>query len=263
MQRESLEAIRSALDNQQFELYYQPKVNMKTGTVTGCEALICWQHPKRGLLNPIEFLPVIENHAMMIEMGDWVIDTALAQISQWQTIGVTIPVSVNVTAIQLQQPDFTDRLIMLLDAHPDVEPCHFELEVLETTAIDDVQHVSTIINTCMALGVKFSLDDFGTGYSSLTYLRRLPASLIKIDQIFVRDMLINADDLAIIEGVIALAKSFKCDVIAEGVETVEHGKALLLLGCDLAQGYGIAKPMPANSIPAWISDWKPDFSWQI
>jgi diguanylate cyclase (GGDEF)-like protein/PAS domain S-box-containing protein len=265
VQRESLEAIRSALDEQQFLLYYQPKVNIKTGTVTGCEALIRWQHPTRGLLNPIEFLPVIENHPMMIEVGEWVIDTALTQISQWQTMGLTFPVgiSVNIAAIQLQQPDFTERLIKLLEAHPDVEPCHFQLEVLETSAIDDVQHVSTIMNTCMALGVKFALDDFGTGYSSLTYLRRLPASLIKIDQIFVRDMLINADDLAIVEGVIALAKSFKRDVIAEGVETVEHGRALLLLGCDLAQGYGIAKPMPANNLPAWIKNWKPDVSWQI
>jgi EAL domain-containing protein (putative c-di-GMP-specific phosphodiesterase class I) len=114
----------------------------------------------------------------------------------------------------------------------------------------------------MALGVNFALDDFGTGYSSLTYLRRLPASLIKIDQSFVRDMLSDVDDLAIVEGVIALAKSFKRDVIAEGVETIEHGTALLKLGCELAQGYGIAKPMPGNDIQAWISDWKPDISWQ-
>jgi diguanylate cyclase (GGDEF)-like protein/PAS domain S-box-containing protein len=265
VQRESLEAIRSALDNQQFVLYYQPKVNMNIGTVVGFEALIRWHHPKRGLLNPIEFLPIIENHTMMIEMGEWVIDTALTQISQWQTMGLTLPVSisVNIAAIQLQQPDFTNRLIRLLDAHPDVEPHNLELEVLETTAIDDIQHVSTIMKSCSALGVHFALDDFGTGYSSLTYLRRLPASLIKIDQIFVRDMLINADDLAIVEGVIALAKSFKREVIAEGVETVEHGRILLLLGCDLAQGYGIARPMPANNIPTWINDWKPDVSWQI
>jgi EAL domain-containing protein (putative c-di-GMP-specific phosphodiesterase class I) len=114
----------------------------------------------------------------------------------------------------------------------------------------------------MALGVSFALDDFGTGYSSLTYLRRLPANLIKIDQSFVRDMLYDADDLAIVEGVIALAKSFKRDVIAEGVETIEHGTALLQLGCNLAQGYGIARSMPASDIPAWVSDWKPDVTWQ-
>ena len=264
VQRESLEAISSALDKHQFVLYYQPKVNMRTGTVTGVEALIRWQHPKRGLLNPIEFLPVIENNPMSIEIGEWVIDTALGQISQWQKMGLNLPVStsVNIAAVQLQQSDFTERLTTLLVAHPDVDPHYLELEVLETSALDNVQHVSTIMNDCMALGVNFALDDFGTGYSSLTYLRHLPASLIKIDQSFVRDMLTDADDLAMVEGVIALAKSFKRDVIAEGVETIEHGAALLQLGCDLAQGYGIAKPMLAGEIPARVDGWKPDISWQ-
>ena len=265
IQLESLEAIRSALDNHQFVLYYQPKVNMRTGLVIGVEALIRWQHPERGLLSPIEFLPTIENNPMSIEMGEWVIDTALTQISQWQKSGLTLPIStsVNIAAVQLQQPDFIQKLTTLLAAHPDVDPCYLELEVLETSALEDVQHISTIMNACMALGVKFALDDFGTGYSSLTYLRRLPASLIKIDQTFVRDMLIDVDDLAIVEGVIALAKSFKRDVIAEGVETIEHGTALLQLGCDLAQGYGIARPMPGSDIPTWINNWKPDASWKI
>lgn len=263
VQRERLEAIRNALDNQQFVLHYQPKVNMKTGTVTGVEALIRWQHPERGLLNPIEFLPVIENHSMIIEMGEWVIDTALTQISQWQGMGLNLPIStsINIAAVQLQQSDFTDRLATLLEAHPDVEPRYLELEVLETSALDDVQLVSTIMNACMDLGVNFALDDFGTGYSSLTYLRRLPVSLIKIDQSFVRDMLSDVDDLAIVEGVIALAKSFKRDVIAEGVESIEHGAALLQQGCELAQGYGIARPMPAGDYPAWVDGWKPDDAW--
>ncbi|MDX2367727.1 MAG: EAL domain-containing protein [Colwellia sp.] len=264
VQRESLEAIRRALDKQQFLLHYQPKVNMRTGSVTGVEALIRWQHPERGLLNSIEFLPSIENNPMSIEMGEWVIDSALTQISQWQAMGLNLPVStsVNIAAVQLQQTDFVDRLTALLAAHPDVEPCYLQLEVLETSALNDVHHVSKIMSACIALGVNFALDDFGTGYSSLTYLRRLPANLIKIDQTFVRDMLNDVDDLAIVEGVIALAKSFKRDVIAEGVETIEHGTALLKLGCDLAQGYGIARPMPASDIPAWVNDWKPDVSWQ-
>ena len=263
VQRENLEAIRSALDNHQFLLHYQPKVNMRTGVVMGVEALIRWQHPERGLLNPIDFLPVIEHSPMMIEMGEWVIDTALTQIRQWQEMGLNLPVStsVNIAAVQLQQYDFTDRLITLLAAHPDVEPHYLGLEVLETSALEDVDHVSTIMNACMALGVQFSLDDFGTGYSSLTYLRRLPASQIKIDQSFVRDMLHDADDFAIVEGVIALAKSFKRGVIAEGVETIEHGTALLQLGCELAQGYGIARPMPAGDIPEWVANWKPDDAW--
>lgn len=263
-QRESLEAIRAALDKHQFVLHYQPKVNMKTGSVIGVEALIRWQHPKRGLLHPIDFLPVIENNPMSIEMGEWVMDTALTQISQWQIMGIKLPVStsVNIAAVQLQQPDFAKRLEAILDNHPDVEPRYLELEVLETSALDDVCLVSEIMKACMALGVNFALDDFGTGYSSLTYLRRLPANLIKIDQSFVRDMLEDVDDLAIVEGVIALAKSFKRDVIAEGVETIEHGTTLLALGCDLAQGYGIARPMPACDIPTWVTNWKPDESWQ-
>ncbi|WP_340679131.1 EAL domain-containing protein [Paraglaciecola sp.] len=264
MQHESLEAIRSALDNHQFVLHYQPKVNMRTGKVTGVEALIRWQHPQRGLLSPIEFLPVMEDNPMSIEMGEWVIDTALTQISQWQLIGLHLPVStsINIAALQLQQPNFTQRLTTLLAAHPEVEPRYLELEVLETSALDDVHHISIVMNACQALGVNFALDDFGTGYSSLTYLRRLPAHLIKIDQSFVRDMLSDAEDLAIVEGVIGLAKSFKREVIAEGVETVAHGTALLQLGCELAQGYGIARPMPARDIPAWIRNWKPDEAWQ-
>tara|TARA_R110002050_G_scaffold181656_1_gene315107 strand:- start:2540 stop:4993 length:2454 start_codon:yes stop_codon:yes gene_type:complete len=264
VQRESLEAIRYALDHHQFVLYYQPKVNMKIGTVVGVEALIRWQHPERGLLSPIEFLPVIENHTMMIEIGEWVIDTALTQIGQWQAMALDLPVStsVNIAAVQLMQPGFIQTLTDLLAAHPNVEPRYLELEMLETSALEDVNHVSIIMNDCMSLGVHFALDDFGTGYSSLTYLRRLPASLIKIDQSFVKDMLSNIDDFAIVEGVIALAKSFKRDVIAEGVETVEHGTALLQLGCELAQGYGIARPMPACDIPAWMNNWKPDASWQ-
>ena len=265
VQQESLEAIRNALDNHQFVLHYQPKVNMRSGTVIGFEALIRWQHPKRGLLNPIEFLPAIEHHSMMIELGEWIIDRALTQISQWQGVSHNIPLrtSVNIAALQLEQPDFPDRLTTLLAAHSDVEPHYLKLEILETTALDDVQHVSTIMNACMALGVSFALDDFGTGYSSLTYLRRLPASLIKIDKSFVRDMLIDADDLAIVDGIIGLAKSFKREVMAEGVETIEHGTALLQLGCELAQGYGIARPMLAADIPAWVHNWKPDDDWKV
>jgi EAL domain-containing protein (putative c-di-GMP-specific phosphodiesterase class I) len=264
-QKESLDDIRSALDNHQFVLYYQPKVNMQIGSIIGVEALIRWQHPRLGLLSPNEFLPIIENNSMSIEIGEWVINSALTQISQWQKMRLHphISISVNIAAVQLQQPDFTQGLATLLTTHPDVKPCDLELEVLETSALDDVNHVFAIMNACMALGVNFALDDFGTGYSSLTYLRRLPTSLIKIDQRFVRDMLHDADDFAIVESVIALAKSFKRDVIAEGVETIEHGSALLKIGCNLAQGYGIARPMPASEIPSWINNWKPDKTWQI
>ena len=265
IKRENLEAIRNAIDNQEFVLYYQPKVNMREGLVTGFEALIRWQHPKRGLLSPIEFLPLIENNTMMVELGEWVIDTALSQINQWQNLNLNLPlnISVNIAALQIQQPNFALRLAKLLKAYPNVKPELLELEILETSSLDNVTHVSKTMNQCIELGVKFALDDFGTGYSSLTYLRRLPTSLIKIDQSFVRDMLDNDDDLAIIESVIALAKLFNREVISEGVETAQHGRALLQMGCELAQGFGISRPIPANEIPEWVNTWKPDTSWQL
>lgn len=261
VRRESLEHIGAALHHHEFVLYYQPKVNMGTGEVIGAEALIRWQHPERGLVPPIEFLPIIENHTLSIELGEWVIDAALDQIEAWKAVGLTIPISVNISTLQLQQTNFVSRLEELLAAHATVNPRFLELEVLETSAIGDITQVSTIMNECLDLGVKFALDDFGTGYSSLTYLRRLPADLIKIDQVFVCDMLIDPDDLAIVEGVIGLAKAFGREVIAEGVETIEHGKALLQIGCKLAQGYAIARPMRASSIPEWITSWRSDTVW--
>ena len=263
IQRKSIDDICSGLERGEFVLHYQPKVNMLTGEVIGVEALIRWQHPLRGLVPPLEFLPIIEDLDISLDVGEWVIDAALTQISQWQTAGLNITVSVNISAYQLQQTNFTSRLGELLALHPEVAPRCLELEVLETSALSNTIQASATMQTCHDMGVQFALDDFGTGYSSLTYLRRLPASLIKIDQSFVRDMLDDPDDLAIVEGVVGLAKSFNREVIAEGVETIEHGKALLQLGCKLAQGYGIARPMPASEIAAWVDNWKPDDSWNM
>ncbi|MFT6087698.1 MAG: diguanylate cyclase (GGDEF)-like protein/PAS domain S-box-containing protein [Glaciecola sp.] len=259
---QSISEILKALHRREFVLHYQPKVNMYTGEVIGVEALIRWQHPVRGLVPPMEFLPAIEGHAVSLELGEWVLDTALSQINQWRSIGVNLPISVNISAYQLQQVNFTTRLAALLAVHSDVPSNCLELEILETSALQDISQISETMNACHDLGVRFALDDFGTGYSSLTYLKRLPAHMIKIDQSFVRDMLVDADDLAIIEGVVGLAKTFRRGVIAEGVETIAHGVALLQLGCELAQGYGIARPMPAGDIPKWASDWKADDSWK-
>jgi len=262
IQRESLDRIRCAMDHNEFVLYYQPKVNMQTGKVIGAEALIRWEHPERGLIPPAEFLPIIENHSLSVDLGSWVIDTALAQISEWQNAGVNIQVSVNIGARQLQQQDFVAQFMALLAKYSDVKPCNLELEILETSALEDITDVSAIMHKCNEIGVKFALDDFGTGYSSLTYLKRLPADLLKIDQSFVRDMLDDPDDLAIVNGVIGLAIAFRRQVIAEGVETIEHGTKLLSLGCVLAQGYGIARPMPAAKIPNWVATWQPDAAWK-
>ncbi|MFT5294418.1 MAG: diguanylate cyclase (GGDEF)-like protein/PAS domain S-box-containing protein, partial [Colwellia sp.] len=262
-QRKSINDVRTAMANDEFVLHYQPKVNMQTGEVIGVEALIRWQHSVRGLVPPLDFLPVIEGHAVSLELGEWVIDRALSQIIQWRNMGINLPVSVNISAYQVQQSNFTTRLATLLALHHEVAPNCLELEILETSALHDISQVSATMNACCELGVRFALDDFGTGYSSLTYLRRLPAHLIKINQTFVREMLENADDSTIVEAVIGLAKAFRRDVIAEGVETIPHGLALLKIGCQLAQGYGIARPMPAIDIPKWVSNWKADDSWQI
>ena len=258
---ESVERIRQALAAREFVLYYQPKVNMRQGKVIGAEALIRWQHPQQGILPPAAFLPVIEVHPLAVEVGEWVIDTALTQIELWRATGLDLPVSVNVGARQLQASNFVDRLRAMLAEHPDVRPGDLELEVLETSALEDLAGVSKVIEACRAIGVKFSLDDFGTGYSSLTYLKHLPVTLLKIDQSFVRDMMNDADDLAILEGVLGLAATFRRQVIAEGVESVDHGSMLLQLGCEQAQGYGIARPMPAHELPGWSAAWSPDPAW--
>jgi diguanylate cyclase (GGDEF)-like protein len=257
-QRESLEHIRRALERQEFVLHYQPKVNMKTGDVIGAEALIRWQHPERGLLAPAAFLPIIEDHPISVAVGEWVIATALEQMTQWKSQGLELTVSVNIAARQLQQDDFAQRLTGLLARYPAVAPGLLELEILETSALEDIGLVFQAILACQSLGVRFALDDFGTGYSSLTHLRHLPAEVIKIDQSFVRDMLEDVDDLAIVQGVIGLASAFHREVIAEGVETSAHGQRLLLLGCEMAQGYGIARPMPAAELPAWVTNWRSD-----
>jgi EAL domain-containing protein (putative c-di-GMP-specific phosphodiesterase class I) len=258
---ESLERIHQALEHNELVLYYQPKVNMRSGKVVGAEALMRWQHPQRGLLAPELFLPVIENDSLAIEVGEWVMHTALAQVQFWQAQGLEMPVSVNVGARQLQQRDFVARLKAILAAHPEVASNCLELEVLETSALEDIAGVTAVIAQCRDLGVLFALDDFGTGYSSLTYLRRLPVALLKIDQSFVSDMLDDPDDLLILKGVIGLAKALRRDVIAEGVETIAHGVVLMELGCELAQGYGIALPMPAADLPAWVVNWRPDAAW--
>ena len=155
------------------------------------------------------------------------------------------------------------RLAELLAAHPDVPPDCLELEILETSALEDIVQVSEVMRACCALGVRFALDDFGTGYSSLTYLKRLPAEVLKIDQSFVRNMQGDTDDLSIIEGVIGLATAFRRQIIAEGVETGALGELLLMLGCELAQGYGIARPMPADELSGWANSWRPDAAWAV
>jgi diguanylate cyclase (GGDEF)-like protein/PAS domain S-box-containing protein len=260
---ESIARIRRAIGDEEFVLHYQPKVNLRDGTLIGVEALIRWLHPERGLLAPATFLPDIETHRTGVELGEWVIATALGQIAQWNRQGLALTVSVNIAANHLQQANFVDRLRALLEQHPDVPPERLELEVLETSALEDIDLVSSVMSDCAELGVRFALDDFGTGYSTLIYLKRLPVNVLKIDQGFVRDMLHDPDDLSILEGVLGLARAFHREVIAEGVETEAHGKLLLQLGCDYGQGFGIARPMPAEALSQWARHWQAPAAWKL
>ena len=257
---DTLESIREALERREFVLYYQPKVDLLSRQVVGAEALIRWLHPERGLLAPGAFLPVIEDDDLIVDIGNWVIEETLKQMTVWRDGGLDIAVSVNISAKHLSQPNFIHRLHDMLAASPGTPAFRLELEVLETSALDDISKVEQLIIECRQMGIGFSLDDFGTGYSSLTYLRRLSADTLKIDQSFIRNMLDNPEDRAIVAGVIGLAIAFKRKVIAEGVETVAHGNALLGLGCTLLQGYGIARPMPAQDMLGWVKDW-PDAAW--
>lgn len=256
-----LEAIKNGLAANEFVLHYQPKVDMISGAVVGVEALIRWQKPDGELLPPGAFLPALQDHPLEIELGDWVIRSALSQLTAWQAEGLSVPVSINVASQQLLEEAFIDKLAAAFDDYPGVEPQALQIEILESSALNDLEKVSRVIWSCRQLGVDFALDDFGTGFSSLSYLKHLPASVLKIDQSFVRGMLDNPDDLSIISGVIGMAQAFGLQVIAEGVETVEHGELLLRLGCQLGQGYGIARAMKAEDLSGWIQSWKAPLSW--
>jgi len=260
-QKERIVQIGDGLKRGEFELYYQPKVDMRRGDVVGVEALIRWNHPEQGLLLPHDFLPLLENMDLGRELGNWVLEEAVKQNLAWQELGLSLPVSVNISPRHLQDAGFVDHLRGVLEAYPRLGAGQLEIEILESSAFEDVSLVSELIRVCTDLGVSFALDDFGTGYSTLIYLRQLQAQVLKIDQTFVRDMVYDSESLALIESVIGLAAAFRRGLVAEGVETVEQGEMLLRLGCEVAQGYGIAEPMPASRLPDWLRSWHPDPRW--
>ncbi|MGR8941750.1 MAG: putative bifunctional diguanylate cyclase/phosphodiesterase [Gammaproteobacteria bacterium] len=255
--------IEEAFSKQQFCLNYQPKVNMISGAVFGVEALLRWNHPERGVLLPAEFLPIIEGTDLEIAIGDWVIREALKQLRAWHQEGLNIQVSVNVSFRHLQANNFIADLDAVLALYPEICSTQLELEVLESSVIEDLYSASKTLEEChRTLGVPFALDDFGTGYSSLTHMRHLSASTIKIDQSFVRHIVDNPDDLAIVEGIVGLSATFRRAVIAEGVETMEQGLILLNSNCFRAQGFGIARPMPGCDITSWIESYQPYTEWK-
>lgn len=253
--------IAQALRSNEFVLHYQPKVDLHSDRVVGLEALIRWQDPQRGLLAPGLFLPVVEHTELAIEIGEWVMREALRQKRVWQAIGLDLAVSVNVFAQHLQHPQFVRRLADILKEFPDVSPGGLELEILETSMIKDLQEISRRIVECTSLGVSFSLDDFGTGYSSLSYFRKFPVRVLKIDQSFVRGLLDDVEDQALVSSIVDMAHGLQREVVAEGVETLQHGLPLLFCGCDYAQGFGVARPMQAEAVAAWVAAWRRPQMW--
>ena len=248
----ALGRVQEALDANEFVLHYQPKVDMRSAKVLGVEALLRWKHPEQGMVSPAHFLPLIENTALSTSVGNWVLQQGIEQLARWLRLGLDITVSVNISARHLQKPLFAQHLGGLLSRHPSPVAHQLIIEVLETTALADIDYTCALMEKCRALGVRFALDDFGTGYSTFTYLKRLPVDMLKIDRSFVTNMLSDRQDLAIVEGVIGLSQTFGCSVVAEGVETHEQAQRLIEIGCAVGQGNGIAAAMPADEVPAWV-----------
>jgi diguanylate cyclase (GGDEF)-like protein len=238
--------LRSALENQEFQLYYQVQVDFLQQPV-GVEALIRWQHPERGLISPFAFIPVLEETGLILPVGQWVLQTACAQIKTWQNNEHTrhLTISVNVSAKQFRQADFSKSVKAALALY-DISPKLLKLELTESLLLENIEDIIVTMNELKELGIMFSLDDFGTGYSSLQYLKRLPLFQLKIDQSFVRDIAVDNNDQAIIRTIIAMAHMLDLNVIAEGVETLEQQQMLLSNGCTHYQGYLFGKPMPID-----------------
>lgn len=259
---QALTEVGQALIDNQFCMYYQPRVNIKTGEVVGAEALIRWRHPQRGVLAPSEFLPIVENTSLEIDLSNWVLRQAFQQMQIWHEQGLDFQVSVNISPRHLQWPDFLKTLETLLAEYPQIHSSQLELEVLESSVLEDLISIGETLKQCYhELGISWALDDFGTGYSSLAHLRHLTINTVKIDQSFVRNMIDDPDDMAIVESVIALARAFKREAVAEGLEDVEHGIFLIDLGCSIAQGRAIADAMPAADIANWVSHYRIHPAW--
>lgn len=244
--------LRNALSNQEFHLYYQIQVNSRY-TPLGAEALIRWVHPVRGLVSPAEFIPLAEESGLILPIGKWVLETACAQLKEWQCNELTqnLVLAVNVSAKQFRQPNFVSQVESLLQ-HFEINPMRLKLELTESMLLDSLDEIIVTMNCLKELGVQFSLDDFGTGYSSLQYLKRLPLDQIKIDQSFVRDIVGDSSDRAIVRTIIAMARGLNLDIIAEGVETKEQRQYLMEKGCTNYQGYLFSKPVPIEQFDAML-----------
>lgn len=246
--------LREALQQQQFKLFYQPQTDT-AGHVIGAEALIRWLHPQRGMVSPLEFIPLAEDSGLIVPLGNWILETACQQIVQWSKEPTTahLSIAINVSARQFQQHNFVEQLQQIL-ARTGADPHQLKLELTESMLVDNPEDITTKMDALKTHGIKFSLDDFGTGYSSLSYLKRLPINELKIDKSFVNDILTDPNDAAIARMIIRLAQSMELKVIAEGVETKEQRDWLEQEGCFKYQGYYFGRPMPVEKFDEYVAD---------
>ena len=253
---ELLHDLRHAIEHKQLELFYQPKIDARSGQVTAAEALLRWHHPVRGTLSPDLFIPLAERHGLISALGNWVIEDACRQAKVWRERGLKMRVAINLSVFQMRQNDLVERIQAALKRHG-VNPQRLTCEITESVAMEDTQVTQRTFERLGQAGIHLSIDDFGTGYSSLSYLRRLPATELKIDRSFVMDLETNADARAIVDAVLKLAHAIGLKVVAEGVETIRQRDILLELGCDEFQGYLFARPMSARALLLWAVDDKP------
>ena len=245
-------SLRHAIENEEFVLHYQPRVAVDSMQITGVEALIRWQHPQLGLLPPAEFIPLAEDTGLIIPIGEWVVRVACRQNKRWQDEGFApMRMAVNISAQQLRQPNIAKTMVQIL-SDTGLAPRHFELELTETSVMNNAEFAIDVLGELKEMGVKISIDDFGTGFSSLSYLKRLPIDALKIDQSFISDLTADPDDASLVMAIITLAHNLKLEVVAEGVETEEQLKFLRLLRCDEIQGFVFSKGLPAEELAVFM-----------
>ncbi|KTD10438.1 EAL domain-containing protein [Legionella hackeliae] len=254
--------VTHGINANEFAVFYQPKVNMKTGEILGAEALIRWHHPQKGLCYPEYFLPYVENNEVMNRLSSLIFDEVFNQLEEWLKQGIDLRISINVSAHELQQENFFNEIKTKMEQYGNRLNRNIELELLESAAVRDIKSVRKIISQFHEIDLRISLDDFGTGYSSLSYLRALQVDAIKIDQSFINEISSSPKVIAIIDSILHMAKRFNQSVIAEGVDSLEKGILLLKLGCVEGQGYFIGKPMPVSEFQSWMESWKAPPEWQ-
>ena len=246
------QALRESLEGGRLMLFYQPKVDSLHGRIHGLEALLRWKDDKFGMVPPVEFIPLAERFGLIGAIGNWVIEQACAQLASWMAQGLRTRIAINLSPHQLRQPDLVQRMDDALRKHC-LHPAQLTCEITESAMMENSANERGTLDRIAALGVRLSIDDFGTGYSSLAHLRHIPARQLKIDRSFVVDLTASEDARAVVRAIVQLAHALRMEVVAEGVETEEQLRVLRELGCDVLQGFHIARPMPADAVPAWMS----------